>query len=467
MSKNGRNVDGVAIQDCSLGKGVFAVRPFAEGEQIMWLHGRLIGLGAILQRSNEAQGYPLQISADPALFLDLEGTDAQYLNHSCIPTAAVQDTALVALQPIAAGTEITFDYSTTAAADGWVMKCRCGAPNCRRLIVSDFSLLPTALQVSFLRKAAVPSFVVRWMQHHALGVALNIPEFPRFAPFTSALLPHYRRLTGEHQVLSEFSPAGVLLTVDDPQVSVLNGNLILRSADFATQKPYFTFVGREQPIETARVLLVHAERELGEGILSCVPERILDVDIAGSARGLRIARQPERDDYLFRPNAIASGATGAIRRRHRSAERFLQRHSEAEFRILDVRQLDTRQKMLALFDRWSAKRLHPGAEARMRGTLNLAIALAPLCPMLTTAICVGDALVAVAMNELCAGGAVDHFTFSAPGYNAVPLLIIRTAAVLHELGVEAWNYQEATLRQAVFKSSWTKERYRYCQVIPA
>jgi hypothetical protein len=421
----------VAIQNCALGRGVFAVRPFEEGEPILWLHGRVVSHGEILQRSNEGQGYPLQASADPNLFLDLDGTVAQYLNHSCSPTAAVQDTALVAFQPIVAGTEITFDYSTTAAADGWVMHCRCGAPNCRRTIVSDFSLLPPALQVSYLRKGAVPSFVIAWMQRHALGLASDIPAFPRFAPFTSALLPQYRRLTGEHQVLSEFSPAGVLLTVDDPQVSVLNGNLILRSADFATQKPHFTFVGREQPIETAHALLAHAKQELGESVLGCVPERILGVDNLSTAGGLRIARQPERDDFVFSPSAIASGATGDIRRRHRAAARFMQRYPDAEFRILDVRQLDTRQKMLALFDWWSAKRLPPETVARMRRTLNLAIALAPLCPLLTTAICVGDALVAVAMNELCPGGAVDHITFSDSDYAAVPLLIIRTGAALH------------------------------------
>ncbi|MEQ1935004.1 MAG: hypothetical protein ABL962_14185, partial [Fimbriimonadaceae bacterium] len=66
------------------------------------------------------------------------------------------------------------------------------------------------------------------------------------------------------------------------------------------------------------------------------------------------------------------------------------------------------------------------------------------------------------------GGAVDHFTFSNPDFDAVQsLLIIRTAAALRDLGVEAWNYQEATPRQTVFKSSWTKERYHYCQVLPA
>ncbi len=35
---------------------------------------------------------------------------------------------------IAAGEEITWDYSTSIDCEGWSLECRCGAKNCRKVI---------------------------------------------------------------------------------------------------------------------------------------------------------------------------------------------------------------------------------------------------------------------------------------------------------------------------------------------
>lgn len=182
------DLGGVAVRECALGKGVFATRRFAAGDEILWLHGRVIGLGEILQASNEQQGYPLQVAADPPLYLDLAGTDAQYLNHSCDPNAAAQDTTLVALRLIEPGEEIRFDYATTAAGDGWVMLCQCGSQVCRHVIVSDFAVLPLALQARYLRDAAHSSRADRatdtWPASTPVDplAAPALPEVPEEGP---------------------------------------------------------------------------------------------------------------------------------------------------------------------------------------------------------------------------------------------------------------------------------------------
>lgn len=460
------NFGGVTVQECRLGRGVFATKPFAEGEEILWLHGRVVGLSEVLQASNELQGYPLQIAADPALYLDLTGTDAQYLNHSCTPNAAAQDTLLVARRAIQPGEEITFDYSTTAAADGWVMTCLCGSPACRGAIVSDFSTLAVDLQARYLRDASVPSFIVRWLRHHGIGLGAGIPEFPRFSPFTSALLPEYRRLTGSDQVLSEFSPMGLLLTVHDPQVSQANGNVILRSSDFLSGEPHYTFTGGQRPLDTALALLAHSQRALGNSMLRYVPETALGSVTGWADSGLRRIDRPDRADYVFSTAAITSGATGGIRRRQSKANRFLNLYPHAEFKVLDLRQLQIRREIRALFDTWSAGRLSPAAIVQQRSALNLTISLAPLCPTLATGIYVADRLVGVAISELCGAGAVDHFSFTAPGYDCAPLLVVRTARVLRDIcGIEVWNYQEAlNPQQAIFKKSWGSTQFRYCDI---
>ncbi|MEY5032012.1 MAG: Phosphoribosylformylglycinamidine synthase [Planctomycetota bacterium] len=54
----------------------------------------------------------------------------RFLNHSCDPSAAVQSRSLIALRPIAAGEQITFDYTTTEGSMAEPFTCLCGASGC-------------------------------------------------------------------------------------------------------------------------------------------------------------------------------------------------------------------------------------------------------------------------------------------------------------------------------------------------
>ncbi len=76
-----------------------------------------------------------------------------YINHSCDPNTFVRTTAgvryVIALRPIAAAEEITYDYCINSSGDV-VWQCHCGAARCRRAIHSDFFHLPLDLQREYL-----------------------------------------------------------------------------------------------------------------------------------------------------------------------------------------------------------------------------------------------------------------------------------------------------------------------------
>ena len=116
------------------GLGLFAVRPFAAGEQIAPYAGRRTTQPADPGRPG-APTYLLEI--EPGVWLDGDepGNPARHANHACQPTAEliydpVTATAwLKALRPLAAGTEITFDYGFSLA-ESLFHPCRCGAPDC-------------------------------------------------------------------------------------------------------------------------------------------------------------------------------------------------------------------------------------------------------------------------------------------------------------------------------------------------
>jgi hypothetical protein len=62
----------------------------------------------------------------------------RFLNHSCDANTRLSGRAIVALRPIAAGDEITFDYRTTEYDMATPFVCRCGAASCRGQRIAGF-----------------------------------------------------------------------------------------------------------------------------------------------------------------------------------------------------------------------------------------------------------------------------------------------------------------------------------------
>lgn len=96
------------------------------------------------------------------LFLPPYGGLDDFTNHSCNPNCGLRvDSSgfdMVALRDIAAGEELTYDYSTHQEHPEEDMICHCGAPSCRG-VVRSFSTLPVSLRRRYLDLGIVASFI--------------------------------------------------------------------------------------------------------------------------------------------------------------------------------------------------------------------------------------------------------------------------------------------------------------------
>jgi hypothetical protein len=138
------------------GLGVFATREFREGDHVLTFRGPW-------QRKDELDDFTHTLEIGPGLFLGPSGQVDDYVNHSCEPNCRVDLTgdapALRALRPIAAGEEVTYDYSTLMVEDPTTFRCACGAPQCRG-VIGPYRTLPRELQRRYEREKRVPTFVV-------------------------------------------------------------------------------------------------------------------------------------------------------------------------------------------------------------------------------------------------------------------------------------------------------------------
>lgn len=138
------------------GDGVFACEDITPGALLLRFTGPVLRYA----ETTAPATYAVQIGPDR--YLGASGDLDDYVNHACAPNAGLVidglDVRLVAIAPIAAGEEITFDYSTTFDEDDFEFDCRCGAPTCRGRM-RDGKHLPEAIWRRYLALGVLPDYV--------------------------------------------------------------------------------------------------------------------------------------------------------------------------------------------------------------------------------------------------------------------------------------------------------------------
>lgn len=150
------------VGETHLGRAVFAAQPFAEGDRLIEFTGRRFRAARIPSLMRGQSDRFVQVTPDH--YMGPSGRIDDLVNHSCAPSAGLRfaddSVYLVALRAIAAGEEITWDYSTTLAESNWHMICQCKTPECRR-VIGNFATLAPERQEWFRARNLVAPYLRR------------------------------------------------------------------------------------------------------------------------------------------------------------------------------------------------------------------------------------------------------------------------------------------------------------------
>ena len=127
------------------GKGVFALRPIAEGAMLIEYLGEVISWDEALRRhphdpSDPDHTFYFHIDEQHVIDANHGGNAARWINHACAPNCEADDRSgrifIVALRNIAVGEELFYDYGLVideryTAKLKKQFACRCGAARCR------------------------------------------------------------------------------------------------------------------------------------------------------------------------------------------------------------------------------------------------------------------------------------------------------------------------------------------------
>jgi SET domain-containing protein len=142
------------------GRGVFATTAIPAGTFLIAYTGPLL-------RYVQTTPQTLAVQIGPDLYLGGSGGLDDLVNHSCDPNTGLKiagtDVSLWSIRDIAAGEQVTFDYSTTMDEDDFEFDCRCGSPRCRGR-VRDFRHLPADLREQYVLMGIVPKYNLRYVR---------------------------------------------------------------------------------------------------------------------------------------------------------------------------------------------------------------------------------------------------------------------------------------------------------------
>lgn len=134
------------------GSGVFAKKTIPKGTRIFEYAGERVlkaNLAKDLADGLTSLVYVMNLNETFAIDGERGGNDARFINHSCNPNCEVlyfNGTPFIyAIQEIAEGDEISFDYKYGSEADAEVtdeqkrewFPCYCGASNCRGTLLDN------------------------------------------------------------------------------------------------------------------------------------------------------------------------------------------------------------------------------------------------------------------------------------------------------------------------------------------
>jgi uncharacterized protein len=120
------------------GRGLFAITDITKDEIVAVKGGRIVDRETLREKITPRFG-SVEIQIDDDLFI-APVTDEErelsmlYSNHSCDANLGIRgEITFVAMRDIRAGEELTHDWATTDD-DDYSVECKCGAPNCRKIL---------------------------------------------------------------------------------------------------------------------------------------------------------------------------------------------------------------------------------------------------------------------------------------------------------------------------------------------
>lgn len=179
-----------------------------------------------------------------------------------------------------------------------------------------------------------------------------IPEYPRFVNINhthKALIDDYSKIYPDYCTytfggLYNWSPKS-----KPTELSVLNGNLIVRTQEFLTDNSnYVFFIGNKNLLKTVETLLRDYKK------IDLVPNSIS----SKLSKNFKIIEDSRNNNYIFSTKKIHYLEGKSYRDKKRQIKKFLNLYKNLEIKLIDTNQTKIRKQVLGVHEKWETKKGH-------------------------------------------------------------------------------------------------------------
>jgi len=120
------------------GRAVYARDVIESGELVAIWSGRIVSAEELDDLPEEIRHHTVQVEEGLYLASLTADEPPDFINHSCEPNAGLDGhIAIVALQRIQPGEEVTIDYAMCDGSAYDEFQCACGSPSCRGRVTGE------------------------------------------------------------------------------------------------------------------------------------------------------------------------------------------------------------------------------------------------------------------------------------------------------------------------------------------
>jgi len=285
-------------------------------------------------------------------------------------------------------------------------------------------------------------------KRNALGLEQKstIPEYPQFKVVSFSDKYSFEQFVHEYETYSDFNFNSFFSwdTTEVHELSQLNGNLVLKFADYITSEPFYSLIGTTEVDDTILELLERSEKNGFYPILKLVSE--VTVNAIKNSADFSIVADPNNHDYIFSITELSELKGHRFHSKRRAAKKCA---ATNKVTISDEsKNVIVETSIIEVLNKWEICKRQSGKDVDMGHEL---IAVKRILKNLTsqetlyvTVAKHEDEIVGFSIDELLPNKFVlSHYFKTLPGINGLAEYLNMTVArKFRELGYEHWSWEQ-------------------------
>jgi uncharacterized protein len=273
-----------------------------------------------------------------------------------------------------------------------------------------------------------------------------IPQFPEFKKLELSDREEVEKFTSKYPPYADHNFLGSW-SWDVHQkicISQLNGNYVMKFADYSTGEPFYTFLGNNKVNETAKALLDISKEDNIKPELKLIPE----IAIEGiDANIFKIEEDRDNFDYIYDLKLLSELKGHQFLSQRNKVNLFLKHNPDYQEKRIFLNDESVKKEILGLYKIWIENKINKDPSFKSHKelfTIDRFLSESDEFNLIATGVYVKGALIAFCINELKDSEyAVSHVTKTHPLFNgSYAFLIQKSSEVLCSLGKKYLNYEQ-------------------------